>query len=70
MTFAYHLAVNGQATGPYDLKVLQQMASANQFSAESLVWKKGMAEWVKAGSVNELKSLFDEMPPIPPVGCL
>ena len=67
-TVAYHLAVNGQATGPYDLKVLQQMASANQFSADSLVWKKGMAEWVKAGSVDELKSMFDEIPPIPPVG--
>ena len=66
-TIAYHLAVNGQATGPYDLSVLQQMASAGQFNADSLVWKNGMAEWVKAGTVDELKSLFVAMPPIPPI---
>ena len=66
-TVAYHLAVNGQATGPYDLSVLQQMAAAGQFNADSLVWKNGMAEWVQAGTVDELKSMFVVMPPIPPV---
>lgn len=66
-TVAYHLAVNGQATGPYDLSVLQQMVAAGQFNADSLVWKNGMTEWVKAGTVDELKSLFVAMPPIPPV---
>lgn len=66
-TVAYHLAVNGQATGPYDISVLQQMAAAGQFNADSLVWKSGMAEWVKAVTVDELKSLFVAMPPIPPV---
>jgi len=65
-TVAYHLAVNGQATGPYDLSVLHQMAAAGQFNADSLVWKNGMAEWVKAGTIDELKSLFVIMPPIPP----
>ena len=64
---AYHVAVNGQATGPYDSNTLQQMAANGQFVAESLVWKNGMAEWVKAGTVDELKSLFVIIPPIPPV---
>lgn len=64
---AYHVAVNGQATGPYDSNALQQMAANGQFVAESLVWKNGMAEWVKAGTVDELKSLFVIIPPIPPV---
>ena len=64
---AYHLAVNGQATGPYNLSVLQQMAAVGQFNADSLVWKNGMSEWVKAGTVDELKGLFTVMPPIPPV---
>lgn len=62
----YHLAVNGQATGPYELSVLKQMADAGQFTADSLVWKNGMAEWVKAGTVDELKAMFVVMPPIPP----
>ena len=66
-TVAYHVAVNGQATGPYDLTVLLQMTSAGQFNSDSLVWKNGMAEWVKAGTVDELKKLFtNAMPPVPP----
>lgn len=67
-TVAYNVAVNGQATGPYALNVLQQMAMAGQFTADSLVWKAGMADWMRADSIDELKGLFvNAMPPIPPV---
>ena len=61
---AYHVAVNGQATGPYDLSILAQMAASGQLTADSLVWKSGMAQWAKAGTVEELKGLFSTMPPI------
>lgn len=61
---SYHVAVNGQASGPFDLNVLKQMAAGGQLSKESLVWTNGMAEWIKAGSVDELKTLFFNMPPI------
>ena len=64
-TIAYHIAVNGQAAGPFDMVTLSQMANAGQLTADSLVWKNGMAEWVKAGTVDELKGLFIVMPPIP-----
>lgn len=67
-TVAYHVAVNGQATGPFDISVLAQMATVGQLTADSLVWKNGMAQWAKAGTVDELKNLFaNAMPPIPPV---
>ncbi len=62
---AYHIAVNGQAAGPFDMATLAQMANAGQITADSLVWKNGMAEWIKAGTVDELKCLFTVMPPIP-----
>ena len=62
---AYHIAVNGQPTGPYDVSILIQMAASGQLSADSLVWKAGMAEWAKAGTVDEIKHIF-EIPPIPP----
>ena len=63
----YHVDVNGQATGPYAIATLSQMAAAGQLSADSLVWKTGMAQWAKAGTVSELATLFDNaMPPIPP----
>lgn len=64
---AYHIAVNGQATGPYNINVLQQMVATGQFTADSLVWKNGMPGWEKAGNIDELKALFNVIPPIPPV---
>lgn len=63
---AYHIAVNGQAAGPFDIATLTQMANAGQITADSLVWNNGMAEWAKAGTVDDLKGLFTVMPPIPP----
>lgn len=64
---AYHVAANGQATGPFDMDALARMAAAGQLTAGSLVWKPGMPSWVRADSVTELKALFaDGIPPIPP----
>ena len=66
-TTGYFVAVNGQATGPFDLNALKQMSDSGQFSADSLVWKNGMAEWAKAGEVEELKVVFGGMPAVPRV---
>jgi len=62
---AYHVAINGQAAGPFDLATLKQMATAGQLTATTLVWKKGMAGWVEAATVEDLKSVIGEVPPIP-----
>ena len=65
---AYHVAVNGQATGPYDINTLSQMAEAGTFTTASLVWKQGMENWVAAETVQELQPVFGSVvPPIPPV---
>lgn len=62
----YNVAVNGQASGPFDLNILRQMTIAGQFKPDSLVWKAGMKTWIRADSVDELKDLFKNvMPPIP-----
>lgn len=65
-TVAYHVAINGQAAGPFDVNALVQMASVGQFNADSLVWKAGLAEWVKAGTVDELKNVLANIPPVIP----
>lgn len=65
-TVAYHVAVNGQATGPFTLTALAQMAASGQLTANSLVWKAGMEQWEKASSIDELSNLFATMPPVPP----
>ena len=64
-TAAYHVAVNGQSTGPFALSTLAQMTANGQLTGDSLVWKNGMAQWEKAIAVDELKGLFSKMPPIP-----
>ena len=61
----YHVAVNGQASGPFDLQTLRQMAAMGQLIRTSLVWQQGMANWMQAGTVEELKNLFGQVPPAP-----
>lgn len=64
---AYHVAVNGQATGPYSVDILRQMIAGGQLQPSSLIWKQGMANWEQVQNVAEFASMFPTpMPPIPP----
>jgi membrane protease subunit (stomatin/prohibitin family) len=64
---AFHVAVGGAQTGPFDMSALQAQVSGGQLKRDSLVWKTGMAQWAKAGEVAELSSLFASVPPpVPP----
>jgi len=67
-TFQYFVAVNGQQAGPFALAVLQQMQMSGTFSAASMAWRQGMAEWQTAGSLPELVQVFaaSAPPPLPP----
>lgn len=71
-TVSFHVVVNGAAAGPYDMDALKQMVSSGTLTKETLVWKQGMADWVKADNVDELKPIFNITPPpvpgsVPPV---
>lgn len=62
----FHIAVNGQQTGPYGLDALRGMVG-NTLTADTLVWANGMPNWVRAGDVDALKALFAAVPPpLPP----
>ena len=63
----YLLSVNGQQTGPFNMQQLQQMVMSGQLVNNTYVWKQGMPNWVEAGKVIELQSLFNAMPPPPPM---
>ncbi len=64
---AFHVAINGQQAGPFDMGTLQGQAGSGALKRDSLVWKPGMAQWAKAGEVPELAALFASMPPpLPP----
>ena len=64
----FHVAVNGQQQGPYDMATLTNMASSGQLTRETLVWSAGMAGWVKAGEVADLSAVFGAVPPPMPPG--
>lgn len=68
-TTAYHISVNGQQYGPYDMASMQQMAQAGQINGQSMVWAQGMPAWAPAQSVPELAPIFGisagTMPPPP-----
>lgn len=60
---SFFAAINGQQAGPFDMANLKNMATQNQISRDTLVWKQGMAGWTAAGQVPELGSLFENTPP-------
>ena len=64
----FHVAINGQQSGPFTVAQLIQMATQNNITQDSLVWKAGMSNWLAITSVPELVSVFQQTPPpVPPV---
>jgi hypothetical protein len=45
------------------MQMLQQMVQQGTLNRETLVWKQGMANWTKAGEVQDLSALFNAVPP-------
>ena len=66
-TVLFHVAVNGAATGPFDMNTLTQMINAGTLTKDTLVWKSGMTNWEPAGNVSEFTALLGTTPPpVPP----
>ncbi|MDA1014106.1 MAG: SPFH domain-containing protein [Planctomycetota bacterium] len=63
---AWHVAVNGQTTGPFTDQQLSSMVAQGQFTANSMVWSAGMSGWSQAGQVGQLANVFASSPPPPP----
>lgn len=62
----YMVGVNGQQAGPFDWNQLQLLVQQGQLTAQTFVWKPGMAQWEYAGNVQELAPLFrSAMPHMP-----
>lgn len=62
----FHISVNGQQAGPFNIQQMQQMAQTGQLTKDTYVWKQGMTQWEFAGNVQELSSLFVPACPPPP----
>ena len=59
----YHIAVDGEALGPYSVEGLQHKLDSGVISPSTLVWATGMADWQRASDVDELSKLFGSPPP-------
>ena len=64
----WHIAENGETSGPYSKARLGRMASAGELTRETYVWAEGLDGWQRAGDVTELARLFTILPPPPPPG--
>lgn len=63
----YYLFLNGVQSGPYNLNTVVEYIKCGSVSSDTLVWKQGMPNWDKIGSLPELSSLFNCPPPVPPM---
>jgi membrane protease subunit (stomatin/prohibitin family) len=59
----YYVGAGGKQAGPFDVGTIRNKAADGSLTRQSLVWKPGMAGWVAAESVDELRSLFADVPP-------
>ncbi len=64
----WHIAKDGQTTGPFSKADMGRMAAEGAMSRESHVWTPGQDGWLKAEDVQELAQLFTVLPPPPPPG--
>lgn len=62
----WHIAVDGQTSGPFSKARLGRMASEGQLTRDTHVWTAGQDGWKKASDVQELAQLFTILPPPPP----
>jgi membrane protease subunit (stomatin/prohibitin family) len=62
----YHVSINGQQQGPFDVATLKNLIAQNQLTKQTYVWKAGMSGWLQAEQVPEVMALFSMMPPPPP----
>ena len=62
----WHLAENGQTSGPFSKARLGRMVTDWSLSRDTFVWTQGQDGWKRAEDVAELAQLFTVMPPPPP----
>ena len=66
---AFHVVLDGQAAGPFDLARLAEMVAAGRLKRDTYVWRAGTPEWVRADTVAELAPLLAALPPDMPFDC-
>lgn len=66
-TTDYYLAIDGKRHGAFSHDVIAQKITNGEITENTLIWKKGLKQWVKLSEMEDFQHLFDENcpPPIP-----
>jgi hypothetical protein len=59
----YYIVRDKKRGGPFSIDQLKKMAASGKFTQEIPVWRKGMKQWAKAGSVKDLDGLWAKRAP-------
>jgi hypothetical protein len=59
----YHLAINNEAKGPFEMSEIEQFVKEKKVDKNTLAWSEGMSGWKKMSEIDELKELFSLVPP-------
>lgn len=65
IVIVYHVLINNTQY-QYDLPTIGQYIQGGQITRNTLVWKSGMAQWIKASDCPDLQGFFGATPPPPP----
>ncbi|WP_293965789.1 SPFH domain-containing protein [uncultured Porphyromonas sp.] len=68
ITTNYFLAIKGKRQGPFTLEEIEQKIEDGEIAKDTLVWKKGLKQWVKLEEMEEYQHFFDDnYPPSIPI---
>ena len=59
----YHVALDGQAQGPFSSDQIAALVATGKVSPATLVWHPGMSAWAAAATAPDLVRLFPQQPP-------
>lgn len=62
----FHVIINNQQQGPLNINDIQTLVKNGQLTRETLIWRPGLPEWIKASDSDDLKNIFGDVPPPPP----
>jgi len=63
----WYYSKNGTQLGPISTEDIQAKLASGEIASSDLVWKDGMADWLPASQIAELRSLAQASSPVAPV---
>lgn len=59
----YFLGVNGQQQGPFDFETVKNMLTSHQINESVLIWKRGLANWIRICDLPDFSDVLNNCPP-------